>query len=133
MRWQQYLDQVYRGTLLIKFEIATLDEIPDLSRLSVSLGNIPLIPGQSNASVVRMGAEIVGFAAVQAAAHTAGSWVHPDWRRQGVSRHLRIVLENDMRQRGITHYFSIPGNDFERQLFAKYGPVSEHVVQIKEL
>lgn len=115
------------------YSIVTNKEIADLSKFSVSLGNVPLIPHQSSASVMRLGNEIVGFAAVQSAVHTAGSWVHPDWRFQGHTYGLRKALEQHMRDHGLTVYFSIPGNDFERTLFAKYGPVSEHVVQIKEL
>lgn len=115
------------------YQIAKLEEIADLSRFSVSLGNVPFLPGQCLVSTLRLGREVVGFAAVQNACHAAGSWVSPEHRRNGHTYQLRKCLENEMRSKGIPLYFAVPGNDFEKELFAKYGPVSEHIVQMKRL
>jgi hypothetical protein len=115
--------------------LATEKEIQELSKLSVRLGNIPFFPGQCVASVLveAEADEIVGFAAVQSAWHAAGSWMHEDHRRKGRTYDLRHCLENELRRKGIGVYFAIPGNDFEKELFAKYGTVTEHTVQVRHL
>lgn len=117
----------------MKVEILTGRQILDLSELSKSLGNIPLVPGQSLASVMYDNQKIVGFAAVQGACHAAGSWVHPDYRGQKLTYSLRSPLEAALKANGILIYFAFPGNDFEKQLFAKYGPTTEKLAQIRTL
>lgn len=113
--------------------IATPEEMQELSRLSMRVGNIPFFAGQSTAAIMRDGKEIVGFAAVQNAQHAAGSWVKEELRRRKHSYELRSCLENELRRRGIPVYFALPGNDFEKQLFAKYGNVTEQQIQIRHL
>lgn len=107
--------------------------IAEVDRLSRSLGNTPLLPGCAVASIMRAGDEIVGFASVQTALHASGSWIHPDYRKKGFTYELRKLLEADLRGKGIQVYFSFPNTDFERALFAKYGPVKEQMAQVKEL
>ena len=115
--------------------IATPEETEQLSKLSVSLGNIPFVRDQSIIALLEKenGKEIVGFAAVQTAMHAAGSWVKEECRNKGFSHQLRNALDNELRRRGIAVYFALPGNDFEKQLFAKYGPVTEHLAQVRHL
>lgn len=117
----------------MKVRIASVAETKAVSELSVKLGNVPLFPGQSIISLIEANDEIVGFAAVQTAQHAAGSWVKEDLRRQKLSYHLRMALDNEMRRRGIPVYFAMPQSDFEKHLFQKYGPVTEHLVQVRHL
>jgi hypothetical protein len=109
------------------------EEIRELSVLSEFIGNIPFSLGECAASAMFEGDKIVGFVAVQSAVHAAGSWVYGPLRRQGHTYRMREVLENELKSRGAKMYFSLPGNDFEKALFAKYGPVSERIAQVKEL
>lgn len=117
--------------------IATREETEKLSRLSVKLGNVPFLVDQSIIAIAEHGEgdkkEIVGFAAVQNAQHAAGSWVKEEFRRQKHSYQLRAALDNELRTRGFGVYFALPGNDFEKHLFAKYGQVTEHLAQIRHL
>jgi len=117
----------------MKYEVIPPEQIEDLSRLSVSLGNVPFFPGQCAISVMKEGNEVLGFAAAQTATHAAGSWIHEDYRRMGHTYELRKLLEIDLWAKGIPVYFAVPQNDFEKQLFAKYGPVTEATVQIRKL
>jgi hypothetical protein len=59
--------------------------------------------------------------------------VKDEYRRLGFSYELRSALDNELRRRGIQVYFALPANDFERQLFAKYGHVIEQAVQVRHL
>jgi hypothetical protein len=132
----------------MEVRIATPQEIAKLSKLSVSLGNVPFLADQAIVAVLEHDAEkpakgepnqgqsekeIVGFAAVQNAMHAAGSWVAEKHRRQKHSYELRQCLDNELRRRGFAVYFALPGNDFEKHLFAKYGAVTEQVAQIRHL
>ena len=112
---------------------ATLQDVQRLSELSVSLGNVPFLPHRVTASLLVDDDEIVGFAAAQMAWHAAGSWVKEEHRRKGHTYELRHCLENELRGKGIPVYFAIPGTDFEKALFAKYGHVTEHIVQVRHL
>lgn len=114
--------------------LASQIEIEKLSKLSVSLGNIPLFPGQCKASLLLDDdGEIAGFAAVQAAWHAAGSWVREDHRLQRQTYEMRNLLDNELRRCGVGVYFALPSNDFEKQLFTKYGTVTEHLAQVRHL
>lgn len=115
------------------FELLESEAVLEVDPISIEVGNIPFLPNQSMVSVMRDRGRIVGFAGVQAASHAAGSWVAPEYRLRGYSYELRKVLENGMRKFGIKIYFSLPQNDFEKALFAKYGPVQEKLVQVREL
>lgn len=121
----------------MEVRIATAEEVVKLSKLSVSLGNVPFFPSQATVALLEHGEgeekEIVGFAAVQGAVHAAGSWVKPEFRRQKHSYDLRHALDNELRRRGFSIYFALPRNDFQKQLFQKYGTVTEHLVQIRHL
>lgn len=117
----------------MEVRLAVQSEIEKLSKLSVSLGNVPFFKGQCAASLLIEGEEIVGFAATQTAHHAAGSWVKEEHRRQGKSYELRTCLENELRRSGIKVYFAIPGNPFEQALFAKYGHTTEQMVQLRHL
>lgn len=112
---------------------ATPGDVHRLSALSVSLGNVPLFHGQCAASLLVDAGEIVGFAATQTAHHAAGSWVKEEFRRKGYTYELRRCLEDELHKAGVPVYFSIPNTWFEKRLFAKYGPVTERVVQVKTL
>lgn len=112
---------------------ATVSDIKELSELSVRLGNIPLFPGQCKAALLLDDEDIIGFSAVQSAWHAAGSWVHEDHRGQKHTYRLRACLDNELRKAGIKVYFAIPQNDFEKQLFAKYGHTTESIVQVRHL
>lgn len=112
---------------------AKLGDIPGLSVLSVSLGNVPFTPGHTVASLLVEGEQVLGFAAAATALHAAGSWVHPLHRGKGWTHLLRADLEDEMRKLGVPFYFSIPNNDFEKELFKKYGPVDERLVQVRKL
>ena len=114
-------------------EIANGDVIAELSEFSQSVGNVPLREGMSMAAVLREQGKIIGFAAVQAACHAAGSYVALSRRHEGLTYQLRTALENELRAQGVPMYFAIPSNDFEKMLFAKYGPVTETLAQVKEL
>ena len=114
-------------------EIARGDVIQELSEFSVSVGNVPLREGVSVASILRENGKILGFAAVQAACHAAGSYIAPDHRHQGLTYQLRKALEDELKLQCVPMYFAIPHNDFEKMLFGKYGPVAEKLVQVKEL
>jgi hypothetical protein len=114
-------------------EIARGDAIRELSEFSVSVGNVPFRVGLSVASILREEGKIIGFAAVQAACHAAGSYIVPSHRHQGLTYQLRTALEDELRAKNVPMYFAIPGNDFEKMLFAKYGPVTEKLAQVKEL
>jgi len=117
----------------VRVEILEGDKIAELDALSRSLGNTPLLSHSALASVMRDKEEIIGFAAVQSALHAAGSWINPAHRGQKYTYALRAMLEDEMKAKGFRVYFALPGNEFERTLFAKYGPVKEQVVQVKEL
>jgi len=117
----------------MKIEILEGEAIRELDELSRSLGNTPLLPHSSLSAVLRNSAAIIGFAAVQTALHTAGSWIHPNHRGNRYTYDLRKALEDGLRDRGFGVYFSLPGNEFERTLFAKYGAVKEQTAQVKEL
>jgi hypothetical protein len=124
----------------VEVRIATAEEIPLLSKLSVALGNVPFFPDQATVALLEHGEgedggakEIVGFAAVQNAQHAAGSWVKEEFRRQKYSYDLRHALDNELRRRGFSIYFALPRNDFQKQLFRKYGTVTEHMAQIRHL
>lgn len=117
-----------------EIRIATPEEIEQLSKLSVRIGNIPLFKGKAHAAIMWDEKEIVGFAAVQQAWHASGSWVKDDLRRHGFSYQMRNVLDNHLRRAlGAPVYFSIPGSDFEKTLFAKYGHVIEQMAQVRSL
>ena len=117
----------------MEVHIATPEEIQKVSQLSVRLGNVPFLSGQSVVALLEDRKEIVGFAAVQNAVHAAGSWVKEEYRRKGHTYQLRSALDNELRHRGFGVYFAFPRNDFEKQLFAKYGLVIEHQAQIRHL
>lgn len=116
-----------------EIKIATAEDIQKLSALSVGLGNIPFFTGQSIVSFFEDGAGIAGFAAVQSAWHAAGSWVKESHRKQGITYQLRASLENEMRRHGIPVYFALPGNEFEKELFGKYGHMVERISQMRSL
>ena len=110
----------------MEIRLATTSDIEKLSKLSVRLGNVPFFPSQCKASLLLDDeGEIAGFVAVQIAWHAAGSWVREDHRKQGRTYELRRC--------GIGVYFAIPSNDFEKQLFAKYGHVTESFGQVRHL
>lgn len=118
--------------------IATPEQIAKLSKLSVRVGNIPFLPDHAIAAILEHPdkegkGEIVGFAAVQEGWLAAGSWVKEDFRRQGHTYEMRQCLENEMRRRGIRLYLALPGNDFEKHLFSKYGLVTDHAAQMRHL
>lgn len=141
----------------MQIRIATPEEIRTIGRLSVRLGNVPFLPGQAIVAVMtrdrvtlnatdskRFGdgqtepdfdqdEQILGFAAVQNALHAAGSWVKEEFRRKGHSYELRNCLDNELRRRGFSVYFALPGSDFEKHLFTKYGQVTDHPAQIRHL
>lgn len=121
----------------MEIRIATPEETAKISALSVRVGNIPFFPNQSIIALLEDEKdgekEIVGFAAVQTAQHAAGSWVKEEHRRKRHTYELRQALDSELRQRGIPVYFALPQNDFERHLFAKYGHVTEHLVQVRHL
>lgn len=121
----------------MEVRIATAEETRAVSALSVKVGNIPLFPQQSIIAVLEHGdgdeKEIVGFAALQTAQHAAGSWVKEEFRKQKHSYELRHALDNELRRRAIPVYFALPQSDFEKHLFEKYGPVTEHIVQVRHL
>lgn len=109
------------------------EETAALSALSQALGNVPFFKEQCEASVLLDAGGIVGFAAAQVAWHAAGSWIAEPLRRRGHTYELRKCLEDSLRSRGVRVYFSLPRDEFEQSLFAKYGPVSESLVQVKGL
>jgi len=114
--------------------LATSNEIEKLSKLSVSLGNIPFFKDQCVASVLLDDEEkTAGFVAVQSAWHAAGSWVAEGHRLQRHTYEMRQLVDNELRRRGVGVYFAIPGKDFEKELFAKYGHTTEHLVQVRHL
>lgn len=117
----------------MQVRIAKPEEIEKLSQLSVSLGNVPFVRDQAIVAVLEHEEKIVGFAAVQHALHAAGSWIAEKQRKKKLSYQLRQALDNELRTRGFQFYFAIPGSDFEKHLFAKYGPVTEHLVQVRQL
>jgi hypothetical protein len=117
----------------MEVHIATAEETKKLSKLSVSLGNVPFFRDQSIISVLEHEGKIVGFAAVQNALHAAGSWIEEKHRLQKHSYELRHALDNELRTRGFAVYFAMPKNDFEKHLFAKYGLVTEDRIQIRHL
>ena len=110
------------------------EDMDDLNMLSVAIRNIPFQPDQCVAAMLYDDGDVLcGFAAAHSAVHAAGSWVRPDLRRRGHSYELRKCLEAEMRKLKIPAYFAIPSTDFERRLFAKYGPVTEKLVQVRKL
>ncbi|MCU1338846.1 MAG: hypothetical protein JWO19_4427 [Bryobacterales bacterium] len=117
----------------MEVRIATPEETGLVSALSVKLGNIALFPQQSIIALLEQDEKIVGFAAVQTAQHAAGSWVKEEFRKRGHSYELRHALDSELRRRGIPVYFALPQSDFEKHLFAKYGPVTEHLSQVRHL
>ncbi len=117
----------------MKVRIATPDETEQLNALSLAVGNIPFVRDHSIVAVLEHGEKIVGFAATQEAMHAAGSWIDPAHRRRGLSYRMREALDQELRRRGYPVYFALPNTDFERQLFKKYGPVTERLIEIREL
>lgn len=117
----------------MEIRAVTADDIKELSALSVQLGNVPFFAGQVKAAILIDEKEIIGFSAVQSAWHAAGSWMREDHRKQGKTYELRSCLDNELRKDGIKVYFAIPSNDFEKQLFAKYGHVTEQAIQVRHL
>lgn len=117
----------------MEVHIATPEETEKLSALSLAQGNIPFLAGQAIISVLEHESKVIGFAAVQTALHAAGSWVDEKHRLQKHSYELRHALDNELRRRGFPVYFALPGNDFEKHLFAKYGMVTERLAQIRHL
>jgi hypothetical protein len=117
----------------LEVRLASAEDTERLSGLSVQLGNIPLLKEHSIAALLEHRGEIIGFAATQSAQHAAGSWVKDQFRRQGYTYALRECLDNELRSRGCPVYFAFPDSDFERNLFAKYGRVTEHLAQIRYL
>lgn len=115
-----------------EIRIAALNDIAKLSRLSVDLGNVPFLPNQSIVSFFE-DATGIADAAVQVAWHAAGSWIREDLRRQGLTYQLRRVLDNEIRLRGIPVYFAVPGNEFEKELFNKYGTAIELTAQMRKI
>lgn len=117
----------------MEVRIATPEEMQALSQLSVRLGNVPFIKDQAIVAVLEHNKETVGFAAVQNAQLAAGSWVKEEHRKQKHSYELRQCLDQELRRRGFSVYLALPRTDFEKFLFAKYGPVTEQTVQIRHL
>lgn len=118
----------------MKLEILEGPKMEELDKLSSSLGNTRMIPGNSIASVMRDGAGTIrGFCSVQLALHASGSWICPTERKKGYTYQLRNCLEDSLREKGIAVYFAFPSNDFEHMLFRKYGPVREQMAQVREL
>lgn len=119
----------------MEVRIARPDELLQVSMLSMGVGNIPFFPDQSIVAIAKEAGEgeIVGFAAVQNAQHAAGSWVKEPLRRKGYSYQLRRALDDELRRRGFPIYFALPADDFEKQLFAKYGRVTEQLAQVRHL
>ncbi len=117
----------------MEVRIAQPAEIQALSALSFSLGNLPFLAGQSIVAVLEHDKEIVGFAATQCAQHAAGSWVKDAFRRQKFSYALRHALDSELHRLGYPVYIALPQSDFEKHLFAKYGPVTEHLAQVRHL
>ena len=116
-----------------KIVLATEQEIPRLSEFSVKVGNIPFFKDQVIASMMIQDKEILGFAAVQSAWLAAGSWIKEDLRKNGYASEVRKVLDDELRRRNIPIYLSLPTTEFERNLFAKYGHVTERLAQIRYL
>jgi hypothetical protein len=119
--------------MAMNYSILQPEEVVELDALSRSLGNVPFFPSQCSASLLRDNGGIVGFAAVQGAVHAAGSWIKEKYRGNGYTYRLRQMLEDSLREQGVRVYFAIPNNDAEKTLFAKYGPVTEKIVQVKEI
>ncbi len=117
----------------MEVRIATPEETEQISRLSRSLGNVPFFPEHSIVELLEHNKEIVGFAATQTAMHAAGSWVQEKFRRQKHSYTLRQCLDQELKRRGFPVYFALPNSNFEKALFAKYGLVTEHLVQVRHL
>lgn len=117
----------------MKCVIATPEQIAKLTKVSVKMGNIPFFPDRCIAAIFEHDNEIVGFAAVQSAWHAAGSWVKEEFRGQKWTYEMRQALDNELRKRGVFVYFALPGNDFEKALFRKYGHTTEHLVQVRHL
>ena len=118
---------------MIEVKRAVANDIKELSKLSVSLGNVPFFVGQCKAALLLDDDKIIGFAAVQSAWHAAGSWVHEDHRKQRHTYELRNCLDNELRKEGVKVYFALPSSDFEKELFAKYGHMTEQIVQVRHL
>jgi len=117
----------------MEVRIARPEETEAFSQISVELGNIPFMKDQSLIAVLEDRKEVLGFAAVQNAVHAAGSWINPEARGRGHSYELRRALDDELRRRGFQVYFALPRNDFERDLFHKYGPVTECLAQVRHL
>jgi hypothetical protein len=117
----------------MEVRLATDNDIERLSSLSVKTGNVPFFRGKVVASLLLDEGEIAGFAAVQQAWHAAGSWVKEEHRKQGNTYLMRRVLENELHKQGVPVYFALPGNDFEKMLFTKYGHITEQTVQVRHL
>lgn len=117
----------------MKMEIVSKGML-EISEFSKGVGNVPLIEGASVAAVMRDNdGKIVAFAAAQMAIHAAGSYVAPKYRGKGLTYELRKMLESELRREGVPVYFALPASEFEKDLFAKYGAVTEQTVQVKEL
>jgi len=117
----------------VDIRLATNDEIAKVSKLSVSLGNVPFDKDSSIVATLVHDDDIIGFAAARLCWTAAGSWVNENYRRQGHSYGLRKCLDDELRRRNVQLYIAIPNNDFERTLFSKYGLVTEHVAQVRHL
>jgi hypothetical protein len=117
----------------LKIRIASPAETKAVSAFPCVSGTCRSFRGQSIVSFLEHDDEIVGFAAVQSAQHAAGSWVKEEFRKQKHSYELRHALDNELRRRAIPVYFALPQSDFEKHLFQKYGPVTEHIVQVRHL
>src|SRR6266849_4860467 len=113
--------------------LATAEDLKTLSDISVKIGNVPFFPDKCTASILLDDETIIGFVAVQQVPYAAGSWVHEDHRGMKHTYRLRACLDNELRRIGAKVYFSLPGNDFEKMLFAKYGLTTEHLVQMRHL
>jgi hypothetical protein len=118
---------------LIDVRLATEQEMQKLSDYSKAVGGIGFLPGQAIASLLLDDEEVIGYAAVHNACHAAGSYVKEEHRRQGHTYEMRKILDAELKRRGIPVYFALPNNDFERWLFAKYGHVTEHLAQVRQI
>lgn len=117
----------------MEVRIASPEEIEKVSALSVSKGNVRFLKEHAVVALLEHNDELVGFAAAQHAFHAAGSWVKEEHRRQRHSYEMRQALDHELRMRGAPVYFALPQSDFEKHLFAKYGTVTEQLVQIRQL
>ena len=113
--------------------IATPEETAKLNALATSVGGNPFVPNHSIVAVLEQQKKIVGFCGAQEAMHAAGSWLRSDLRGRRLSYSMREALDQELRRRGYPVYFALPNSEFERELFKKYGPVTERLIEIREL